>query len=261
MKRFLVLTVCLALSGALVANATPITINDTDTGGKFSNGVTSDPLAGSAFGTIESVRTAAGGTDPLGNVNSTSFDELNLFLTGFNGPVNGYYANSIGGTFTASTGSTLQLVSSASAWKGQTTNGIVNLTTSFINFDTLVGTPTRGTQSSGSSYAWFTGNWGTTSNNYVQPSGAVPAAINGNTGYPSNLLAELFITPNGDVSFAGQLGTTYAGGAGVPNITFATTATPEPGALSLLGCAMLVLVAVAWRKRKLQQKGSFSFQG
>ena len=251
MKRFLILSVCIVLIAATVANAATITINDTDTGGKFSNGVTSDPLAGAVFGTISYVRTAAGATDPMGDLNSTSYDEINIFLTGFNGPVNGYDTNSIGGTFTAFTGATLQLVAKASSWAGQTNNGIVSFGTSFINFDTNVGTFACGAEASGTSYDWFSGNWGTTSNAYLVPSSTIPSITENGNGYPTNLLAEFFITPGGNVSFAGQLGTTYAGGAGVPNVTFSTNVVPEPGTLSLLGCGMFALAALARKKRKL----------
>lgn len=59
-----------------------------------------------------------------------------------------------------------------------------------------------------------------------------------------DMLATIYVTAGGDVSFTGQLGTNV----GVSNVSFSTV--PEPSTIAMLAGALLGLVAYAWRKRR-----------
>ena len=260
-KLVLVLSVCLVLGGALVANAETMQTAYVQTGNV----------------TIGYERNVAALT-----YQSVTYDEIRFYLTGFTGVETGdqgvtLMENSTNGGATATpgwtdAGGTFWLCSAAgsSTWVLRTANtffngydyaGVGGTATqtpgdnylqpySVANLGFFANFPGIYRTGSGTAYSQFGGSWNQggfhTSDIIPYPTDEDPST-NG-SGLSSNLIADLFVTASTqNVEFQGGFG--YDTTGHYTDVVFAMT-TPEPSTFALLASGLIGLLCYAWRKRK-----------
>ncbi len=171
MKRILILSLCIVLSSALVANAAML---------------------------VSSTRTSY----------DANLDKIDFHITGLTGAQAGDFINAISGTWTG-IGGTINLSTSALGWKGATgLNSSFKAPAaplSFVNFNSNAGDLAR--VGSGSAYSSFGGSWFTTEPAvWLQP---VDPDLG--DGFDQTLLASMYITKGANVGFAGEGSMAVAG--------------------------------------------------
>ena len=174
------------------------------------------------------------------SVYNGSLDLIEFYVDDLTGVVDGTAIDMLEGTWTASEGATMYLQESfGDFWNIMTnTNGATFPPQSFVNFDGLSSASDPqlwGRTGSGTDYSSFMGSW------YV-------SSPSGNWGEGS-LIAKIYVTTAGEVSFSGKYESTYNRGTEF-DTTFSSVPIPEPSTLALLACGFIGLLAYAWRKSR-----------
>lgn len=191
-------------------------------------------------------------------VRTTFDDNLDKLVISISGFDSGFSAAStisaLEGEFTADSTNGVRLsssldVSGTTAWYKYTLNSYADLIellgtgssyfSSYVNLDSTTGSLSdnsalsRSGSDSSHMYTSYTGNWFTTDSASMLGVGDV--------------IAVAYVATGTNVSFSGQA---FVAGQGTSNISFSTSAVPEPSTLALLACGLFGLLAYAWRRRK-----------
>lgn len=209
-------------------------------------------MASSAQGAllVSSTRTPAPGF--------AGFDLIEFHVAGYTGPDNvpGNTISGLEGIFSASPGAELSVSGTESTsttptsvgWRQRTTNNSTNVSQpgprSFLNFEAWANGPATGRTPADDNtptsfgHTWFTTGTGDADGTRLRP---VDTSVGANDdGFDQTLLAKIFVTSGGNVSFSGLYNSNA--GLGQP-LVFSSAPVPEPAAFALLGIGALGLLS------------------
>jgi len=244
MRRFLLLTACIALLGATAARGD--LIDSTHRTGAFPANTLSFTRTLSAYDGYDKIEihvaaSLVGSNTWLSTVEGTWTTVNNLGVP--QPSITMYLAGTAGG----------------STYKSNTKRNSLtgpNPPQAWINFDSVVSGAVAWNTRTGTSpnYSVFGGSWYTSdSTMFLRPVDPSPGDDeHGGDGVDETLMATIYVTHLGGVSFSGKFNAYNPVTFGNTNIvgTFRVDGVPEPSTLVLLAAGLVGLLAYAWRKRR-----------